>query len=370
MEVLAKEHQESPEAEKKLLGTGPFTFVEYNPPVVMRYKRNPDYHRQPYPYFDSIDRLGTSDKTKQIADFTSRQSHMTFWYWPEERDQIKKQRSDAKYWAYIPGSPQMVIRNDQPPFNDKRVRQALNMSYDRKAVIEAVANGETEPDQWLTYGGEYWNFRKPKDMGALVKYFEYRVQDAKQLLSAAGVSLPIKVDELSTWNATVLGQKYVDHVVLMTSHWRSNGILDANVVEKTFGQQVSTAGIGNYKDMYWTPNTVGTNPLTGLDIRNAFWSPPEGIKGPPTTNTSYTNVAELSDLVLKQLSQRNKEERIQTFRRIEEILAEDMPRLPGIPYLTTWFGEPGVMNMQTPREAYNGATPYMKYWWFENGKAP
>ena len=34
-----------------------------------RYKRNPDYHRQPYPYFDEIDFLGTSDPVKKIADF-------------------------------------------------------------------------------------------------------------------------------------------------------------------------------------------------------------------------------------------------------------------------------------------------------------
>jgi ABC-type transport system substrate-binding protein len=117
--------------------------------------------------------------------------------------------------------------------------------------------------------------------------------------------------------------------------------------------------------MHWAPNVTGTHPLMGLLVRNAFWSPPEGIKGPPTTNVSYTNNPELTSLVDKQLTQLNKEERVQTLRRIEDILADEMYRLPGVPDVTTWFGDPSVKNMQTAREAYNGATPYLKYWWFE-----
>jgi ABC-type transport system substrate-binding protein len=268
-------------------------------------------------------------------------------------------------WSYVPGGPQLVLRNDVAPYSDKRVRQALNMAIDRKALIEAVRAGEGEPDQWLSYGGDYWGFRKPKDLGAAAKNFEYNVAEAKKLLTAAGVSLPLKVNDLLTWNATVIGQKHVDQIVLITTQWRNAGIVDAKLNEMTFGQFSSTASIGNYESMHWAPNVTGTHPLMGLLVRNAFWSPPEGIKGPPTTNVSYTNNPELTALVDKQLTQLNKEERVQTLRRIEDILADEMYRLPGVPDVTTWFGDPSVKNMQTAREAYNGATPYLKYWWFE-----
>jgi len=363
--ILNKEHQESPEAERKFVGTGPFLFVEYQPPTLTRYKRNPEYHRQPYPYFDEVERLGTSDPEKKIADFSSKQVHMTYWFPPEERDRVKKARPDAQLWTYVPGGPQMVLRNDQPPFNDKRVRQALSMAIDRKALIQSVRNGEGEPDQWLTYGGEYWGFRKPKDLGASAKNFEYNVAEAKKLLQAAGVSLPIKVSEVQTWNATVIGQKHVDHVVLILSQWRSAGVVDANLAEMTFGQLSAAGSIGNYKDMHWAPNVTGTIPTMGLILRNNFFSPPDGVKGPPTLNVSYTNNPELSMLVEKQLTQLDKEERVQTLRRIEDILADEMYRIPGVPDVTNWFGDPSIKNMQTPREAYNGAIPYLKYWWFE-----
>jgi peptide/nickel transport system substrate-binding protein len=363
--ILAREHQESPDAEKKFLGTGPYLFVEYNPPTLTRYKRNPEYHRQPYPYFDEIDRLGTSDPEKKVADFSSKQVHMTYWFPPEERDRIKKVRPDAQLWTYVPGGPQLVMRNDVAPYNDKRVRQALSMAIDRKALIQAVRSGEGEPDQWLTYGGEYWGFRKPKDLGESAKNFEFNVAEAKKLLTAAGVTLPLKVNDLLTWNATVIGQKHVDQIVLITTQWRNAGVVDAKLNEMTFGQLASTGSIGNYEAMQWQPNVTGTIPTMGIILRNNFWAPPEGIKGPPTLNLSYTNNPELSMLVEKQLTQLKKEERIQTLRRIEDILADEMYRIPGVPDVTNWFGDPSVKNMQTPREAYNGATPYLKYWWFE-----
>ena len=113
-EILCKEHEESAEHEKKLLGTGPYTFVSYEPPLSTKYKRNPEYHRQPFPYFDEIERLGTSDEEKKIADFTSKQTHVTYWFAPESRDRIKKQRPDAHMWKYpAAGSNTLYMRTRQ-----------------------------------------------------------------------------------------------------------------------------------------------------------------------------------------------------------------------------------------------------------------
>jgi peptide/nickel transport system substrate-binding protein len=363
-EVLAKEHQESPDAEKKLMGSGAFLFVEYNPPVMTRYKRNPEYHRQPYPYFEEIDFLGTSDPEKKIADFSARQVHMTYWFPPEERDRVKKARPDAQLWSYYAGSSTIFMRSDKPPFNDKRVRQALSMSIDRKALSEGATQGEGEPDQGLSWTGVYWRFRKPKDLGEAAKYWEYNPAEAKKLLAAAGVSLPIKA-EMPHWNATVIGQKHVDLAVMIQSQWRNAGIADIKDVELTFGQAAGTISIGNYDSLQWGPNTVATIPDIGITLRNQLYVPPEGIKGPPTLNLSYTNNYQLSALAEKQLGVFDKEERIKVFRAMEDILAEEQYRIAGVTSSTNWFGDPSIKNMQVAREAYNGAIPYVKYWWFE-----
>jgi len=363
--ILNKQHQESPDAEKKLVGTGPFLFVEYRPPVLSSYKRNPEYHRQPYPYFDEIEFLENSDVEKKIADFAAHQVQMTYYFPPAERDRVKKARPDAQYWTYPRGSDALIMRTDKPPFNDKRVRQALSMAIDRKALSQAVAQGEGEPDQTLSIAGQFWGFRKPKDLGAAAKYWNYDPQAAKQLLQAAGVTLPMKFEVLH-WNATVVGQQFVDNITLIEAQWRNAGIADVKDGEQTFGQASQTTGIGNYSDAYWATNTVGYNmEAIGLSLRSTWFSPAEGIKGSPTLNTGYVNNSQLSALLEKQIGQLNRDERVQTFRQIEDIFAEEQYRIEGVTTSYNFFGDPSVRNMQTPVNASNGAYPWVKYWWFD-----
>ncbi len=50
---------------------------------------------------------------------------------------------------------------------------------------------------------------------------------------------------------------------------------------------------------------------------------------------------------------------------MEDILAEEMYHVVSVSSTLTYFGDPSLKNAQMPREAYNGATPYMKYWWFD-----
>jgi ABC-type transport system substrate-binding protein len=362
--ILCKEHQESSDAEKTLLGSGPYLFVDYQPPVVSNYKRNPDYHRQPYPYFDAIEFLENSDTEKKIADFAARQVQMTYYFTPAERDRVKKLRPDAQLWTYPRGSDALIMRTDKPPFNDKRVRQALSMAIDRKALSQAVAQGEGEPDQTLSIAGQYWGFRRPKDLGAAAKYWNYDPQTARQLLQAAGVSLPLKFEVLH-WNATVVGQEFVDNITLIEAQWRNAGIADVKDGEQTFGQASQTTNIGNYQDAYWAVNSVGYNmEAIGLTLKSYFFSPPEGIKGPPTLNTGYVNDPQLNALLDKQIGQLNRDERLQTFRQMEDVFAEQQYRIEGVTTSYNFFGDPSVMNMQTPVNASNGAYPWVKYWWF------
>ncbi|HTE85147.1 MAG TPA: ABC transporter substrate-binding protein [Dehalococcoidia bacterium] len=363
-DILCREWQESPESQKKLLGSGAFLFVDYQPPVAAHYKRNPDYQRQPYPYFDEIEFLENSDLEKKIADFSTRQVHMTYWFDEEATDRVKKARPDAQSWTYPGSMGNIYMRADKPPFNDKRVRQALSMAIDRKALSQATTQGKGEPDQALSIAGVYWGFRKPSDLGASAKYWNYDPQAAKQLLQAAGVSLPMKF-EMPHWNASVIGQKFVDAITLIEAQWRNAGIADVKDTELTFGQAAGTISIGNYDAAQWYPSTVGYTPDIGLMLKNQLWSPPDGIKGPPTLNVTYCNNPALSALLDKQVGQFNKDERIQTFRQIEDILAEEQYRIGTITITNTWFGDPSVKNMQTGRDAYNGAIPYVKYWWFD-----
>jgi ABC-type transport system substrate-binding protein len=369
-DIHAKEHEESPEHEKKLMGTGAWLFVSYDPPVVgSKFKRNPEYHRQPYPYFDEIEFLGTSDPVKKIADFSTKQVHITYWFPAEEREQIKKTRPDAQIASYVGGGSAIFFRTDKAPFNDKRVRQALSKAMDRKAMIEAVAAGEGEPDQALSFSAKYWGFRKPQDLGAAADYWVHDPQKAKQMFQAAGITSPLEVT-MPHWNATVIGQKFVDGATLIQTSWRNAGLVNSKDQELTFAQVAGTLNTGNYEHLYWGANTVAYQPAMGIILKNQLWSPPEGPKAAPTINVGYVSNARLNELLEKQLGQKVKEERVQSLRAIEEIMAEEQYRLGSHTATTNWFADPSIKNWQMPRDAYNGRVAGPHFWWFENGKAP
>jgi ABC-type transport system substrate-binding protein len=363
LEIMAREFQESADATKSMMGTGPFLFVDYQPPIASHYKLNPDYHRQPYPYFDMITFLGNADDEKKIAEFVSHQVDMTYYFPPQQRDRVKQARKDAQLWSYIRGSDALIMRTDKAPFNDVRVRQALSMAIDRTALSKAVAEGEGQPDQALSIAGKYWGFRKPSELGAASKYWNHDPQAAKQLLSAAGVSLPLKF-QVRHWNASVVGQQFVDNITLIAAQWRQQGIADVQDIEETFGESVQNDAIGNYQDATWSVNPIAYQPELGLGLKNAYYWPAGGIKGPPTLNVGYVHDDQLNPLLDKQLGQYNLEERKQTLAQIEEILAENQYRITGVTTSYNFFGDPSVKNMQVPIEAANGSLNFVKYWWF------
>jgi ABC-type transport system substrate-binding protein len=362
-EILAREHHEGPNADKQLMGTGPFLFVAYEAPVVTRYKRNPNYHRAPYPYFEELDRTGNADQEKKIADFIAGNVHMSYWFPEEDRDRVKAQRPNAQLWSYnVPGET-VSMRTDRAPFNDVRVRRALSMAIDRKQLIEVLTKGEAEADQWLSWTGTYWEFRKPSELGANAQYFEQNLDEAKKLLSAAGVTEPIK-GEMPHWNPTVIGPKYVDQIVLIMTHWRNAGIADFQSVEMTHAQFSSTGLIGNYETMTWHPNVTAIQAKLGLSVRNNLSWAPGAPHQPPTLNRGYIDDPKLTAAVQKQLEQFDYNERQATFREIEDIMASEQYAIVGVTHSTNWFADEKMKNTQPAIEMYNGGTNYMKYWWF------
>ena len=78
----------------------------------------------------------------------------------------------------------IIMRTDQPPFNDVRVRRAISHAIDRQGLIEAVW-GRGEPTAAVGRGLVDWAL--PIDqLGAGAKYYQYDPKEAKRLLAEAG----------------------------------------------------------------------------------------------------------------------------------------------------------------------------------------
>jgi peptide/nickel transport system substrate-binding protein len=368
--ILAKEHEEGPDALNKPMGSGPYIFIDKAAPVVNgRYKRNPDYFAQPWPYFDEVEIIARSDLAKSVANFTSKQVHVTYWFDEERRDELKKNRPDAVFWANPFNGWAVTWRTDVPPFNDQRVRQAGSMMVNRKQIIDGLHKGETVDDQYFTWVVKtaVGQFRKPAELKG-AKYWKNDPQAAKQLLSAAGVTLPLKMHN-PHWDASV-HQQVVDLNTLVSTQWRQAGFIDSEDKGLTFAQYASTVAIGNYEG--WSAGPSGgaaLDPGFGNGWRNTLYTPPGGIQG-PSVNNSKINDPRINELITKQLGQFNPQERRASFTEIEDIFSENQFKIVFNTLGVHPFADPGLRGIQLPVNHLGfRALNHVKYWWWKDGKA-
>jgi len=367
-DILKQSFQESPEANRRLMGSGPFILESHESEITSKLKRNPNYHLKPFPFFDTMERTGYADPEKKLADFIAKKVHFNYQVGEEAAERIKAARPDATHWRIDAGGGRLTMRTDKAPWNDARVRRAMSMSIDRQAIIQATNRGVGEPDQFLSWTGKFWGFRKPKELGANAKWWDYNIAEAKALLNAAGVQLPIKA-KVHHWNAAVIGPAWVQQMTLMKTGWKNAGIADIESIEGTHVQINAGAFLGRYGDgddtLFWFPNVVAGQAQIGLNLRLLLGWAPGAPPGPPSLNSGYVDDKNLTALLDKQLGQFDKQERISTFRQIEDLLAEQQYHVIAVTGSNNWFKDPTLKNAVPHQEGYQGAWHQIKYWWFD-----
>jgi ABC-type transport system substrate-binding protein len=173
------------------VGTGPFKFVSYERDVAMIVERNPDYWIKGKPYVDRIENMYIADPTTKLMLMKSGGADMIL-------AEPGKRAADLEA-AGFPVNVQLVVnytlipdtRNEDSPFVDKRVREAMAYAIDR----EAMAKG-------LSYG--YWKatYQLPaRDTMAYDENFKmgrrYDPKKAKKLLADAGYKKGFKTKIIS-----------------------------------------------------------------------------------------------------------------------------------------------------------------------------
>ncbi len=347
--ISPKEQAESPDAATKMVGTGPFMHTEFKTGVSLSFKKFADYFDKPYPYFDDVNVQITADTAKRVADFSAKSVDLTWLFLPDERDQLKKSRTDAKFEETQGIGGYIYVRTDKPPFNDKRVRQAISMGLDRKAIRDAISKGEGVPDQLYHVGFPF--ARQTKDLPQ-AKYWEYNKAEAIKLLAAA-IGEGKTID--TTWDhadGAIYTQAYVDTSTLAQAQLKQIGI---NIKDQVapYAQYISTTYQGQYEGMGHSPRAI---PYWLDYITERFTMKPARGR----INLSYVNDPALETLMDKQRAQFKLDERLQTVKQIEELVAENQYEIYFSTDTRTYFWNSDITNYRPT--AWFPYTHIMKTW--------
>jgi dipeptide transport system substrate-binding protein len=191
--ILSAEYAAKLEAEGKKdminqqpIGTGPFMFVDYQKDAVIRYKAHPDYMNGKQAIDDLVFAI-TTDASVRTQKLKAGECHVAPYPNPADLADLKadpnlqvmeQEGLNVGYLAYNALTP---------PFDNPKVRKALNMAINKQAILDAVFQGAGKiaknpipPTMW-SYNDD-------------VKDDPYDPEGAKKMLEEAGVKdLKMKV---------------------------------------------------------------------------------------------------------------------------------------------------------------------------------
>ena len=177
-------------------GTGPFMLTDFVQGNSNTYTRNPIYWDKEkidgveykIPFVDKVVYRTIKDETTQINALRTAKVEMLETIAWRNVEELKKNAPQLQ-WAKrlsILGSF-MAMRVDQKPFDDIRVRRALNMAINKQEIIAAHYGGNAELFAYPMYPDWDGYFEPLDKMPASIKeLFTYNPKRAKELLKEAG----------------------------------------------------------------------------------------------------------------------------------------------------------------------------------------
>ena len=161
------------------VGTGPFMLVQYQKDAIIRYKANPQYWAGKAKIDDLIFSI-TPDASVRWAKLQKGECHVMPYPNPADLPAIRKDPNVVVLEQPGLNVGYLAYNTTKKPFDDVRVRKAVNMAINKKAIVDAVYLGTGVPAT-NPIPPTQWSYNKA------IKDDAYNPEEAKKLLAAAGL---------------------------------------------------------------------------------------------------------------------------------------------------------------------------------------
>ena len=185
------------------VGTGPFKFVEWKSTDYLKVAKWEGYWKKGYPKIDSITWRPVVDNNTRAAMMQTNEAHFAFPMPPEALESLSKKAS-----LEVTKAPSIIHRylsmnTQQKPFDNPKVREAINYAINKDALVKVAFSGYAVPAEGvLPQGVEYATKLGP---------WPYNPVKAKELLKEAGYPNGFESTLWSAYNYTT-AQKVIQFV--------------------------------------------------------------------------------------------------------------------------------------------------------------
>jgi len=180
---------------EKNVGTGPWMITDLTAGSSLTSVKNPDYwgfdERYPnnrLPYADSYTLVGIPDVATQLAALRTGKIDVTWSLNIQQKTTLLQTNPEIQV-AETHATPFVVLaRNDTKPFDDLRVRKALDMSIDRESIARNYYTGNASSIPWGVIMQRFtgYSYQYAEWPQTLKDEYVFNPTKAKALLAEAG----------------------------------------------------------------------------------------------------------------------------------------------------------------------------------------
>jgi ABC-type transport system substrate-binding protein len=215
-----KDHDRNP------VGAGPWKFVSWSDAEKVVVTRNEHYWQPGRPYLDGIELAIITEVNTGLRSVTAGQNDFIYFLSPQQKQVIDRSKALTAVSGPTLYCLQLYLNWGRPPFDDKRVRLAMNYAIDREAFNKATMNGLGQPAT-MTLPAAHWAYDE-----AMARFYTYDPDKARQLLAEAGHKDGIDVniwgytDQRSLQREEVLMEQYAKAGIRL--HFTNSTVADTS----------------------------------------------------------------------------------------------------------------------------------------------
>jgi peptide/nickel transport system substrate-binding protein len=159
------------------IGTGPFMFESITPGERLELVRNDNYWGE-MPLLETITIIQITDPSARVLALQAGDIDMALDIMPPDMAPIEADPNLVLNRRLSLSTDYIGFNNDKPPFDDARVRQAINYAFNTEAVVNAI---------WMGQGAVQHGPIPAQAFGAIdVEPFDFNVERARELMEEAG----------------------------------------------------------------------------------------------------------------------------------------------------------------------------------------
>lgn len=290
-------------------------------------ERNPRYWDNAHTVINKVTYLPISSEAADINRYKAGEIDIVYTVPINQFAQLKKTLGEQ-----LNVSPQLAtyyyqFNTTRPPFNDPRVRRALNMALDKEIIAEKVL-GQGQRPAWLVsqpdIGGvklhnpEYASWSRDK-----------RIAEAKKLLSEAGYNETHPLVFNLLYNTSESHQRIA---IAASSMWKKNLGVEAKLQNQEWKTMLDTMHTHNFDAVRYAWIADYDDAATFLNTFRTGDSENTTQYSNPAYDEALRNAAKASDTAA----------RGQFYQQAEDLLGQDVPAIPVYHYVRTHLVKPWV----------------------------